>query len=636
MSAPSIPIISSVEAGDKQLTVYFIQQSDGGSAITKYQYSLNGSTPFTDINTTTSPLTITGLTNGTPYTVALKAYNGTLSGASDTTVEVTPYASGDNMTTFTVTVSMAYPSTVYLTATNAGGSTSDASSVEADFGPPPPIIRSIVPSDKQLSVYYTQENDGGEAITKYIYSVNGTERDASATDFPIVITDLSNGTPYLVSLKAVNIVGTSAATDASQTSIPFTNPLAPVITDVTEGLSSVQVAFSQGDNGGYEITSYKYALIVNGNASSYTTLAQTQSPLTITGLTPGDTYTVKLRAVTAVAESSDSNTSDSFVPYTYPSKPTSVIAEEGLSKLTVSFQAGATGYATIKYYSYSLNGGSYIPTPYTASPFEITDGIQPGTSYVVRLIANNNVDSSASDPAAAVIPYTYPSPPTNVTLTRGYKKVTVSFTPGADGYASIKHYKYSLDGTNYVTTAYTGSPFDISQNITPGQQYNVTLIANNNVDSSASTVSNTVIPYTNPSAPLVTSLIGGYEKLTVKFLQDSSGFADISGYIYSLNGGTPVTITNTTSPFDITTGILPGTEYKLTLVARHFVDSAVSNESNPAIPYTKPSAPNITRAVYDGTNLTITFTAPTNTGGVPIAKYSYAINEGTYVDYYKP
>lgn len=73
---PDAPTITSSTAGDGQLTIAFTAPSfNGGLAITKYQYSTDG-TNWSDTNAgTTSPRVITGLTNGTDYTIRLRAVN---------------------------------------------------------------------------------------------------------------------------------------------------------------------------------------------------------------------------------------------------------------------------------------------------------------------------------------------------------------------------------------------------------------------------------------------------------------------------------------------------------------------------------------------------------------------------------
>ena len=75
-AAPAPPTISSVTAANGSLTVAFTAGTDGGSPITNYKYSIDG-TNYVALNpaATTSPFTINGLTNGTSYSVSIKAVN---------------------------------------------------------------------------------------------------------------------------------------------------------------------------------------------------------------------------------------------------------------------------------------------------------------------------------------------------------------------------------------------------------------------------------------------------------------------------------------------------------------------------------------------------------------------------------
>jgi hypothetical protein len=92
-SRPQAPTIGTATGGDSELTVTFTAGATGGKSITNYQYSIDGGTTYTAFSPaqTTSPLTVTGLTNGTPYTVKIKAVNANgVGAASDASNEVTP------------------------------------------------------------------------------------------------------------------------------------------------------------------------------------------------------------------------------------------------------------------------------------------------------------------------------------------------------------------------------------------------------------------------------------------------------------------------------------------------------------------------------------------------------------------
>ena len=71
---PDAPVLNSITAGDRKLSLTFTPGASNGSAITDYEYSLNGSA-YISAGTTTSPLSITNLSGRTEYSVIMKARN---------------------------------------------------------------------------------------------------------------------------------------------------------------------------------------------------------------------------------------------------------------------------------------------------------------------------------------------------------------------------------------------------------------------------------------------------------------------------------------------------------------------------------------------------------------------------------
>jgi hypothetical protein len=185
ISAPIAPTISSISAGNTQLTVNFTAPADnGGSTISDYEYSTNNGSTWISSGSTTSPITITGLTNATTYQVKLRAINTTGNG------------------------------TAPISATNG---------TPVATVPGAPTITSITAGNAQLSVSFTAPTvTGTSAISDYEYSTdNGaTWTLTGSTTSPIVITGLSNGTTYQVKLRAKNTSGSgnpTAATSATPT-----------------------------------------------------------------------------------------------------------------------------------------------------------------------------------------------------------------------------------------------------------------------------------------------------------------------------------------------------------------------------------------------------------------------------------
>ena len=91
---PGAPTIDSITATSGQLAIAFTPGAANGSAITNYEFSTNNGVNWTTRSpvATTSPLTITGLTNGQSYNVRLRAINSAGSGESSTAVSATPTA----------------------------------------------------------------------------------------------------------------------------------------------------------------------------------------------------------------------------------------------------------------------------------------------------------------------------------------------------------------------------------------------------------------------------------------------------------------------------------------------------------------------------------------------------------------
>ena len=102
-TTPDAPTGLIATAGDSQISVAFTAPAfNGGASINNYEYSLDNGTTWTvrSPSSTTSPLVITGLTNGTAYQVRLRAVNVAGPSTASTAVSATPvptvFAFGDN------------------------------------------------------------------------------------------------------------------------------------------------------------------------------------------------------------------------------------------------------------------------------------------------------------------------------------------------------------------------------------------------------------------------------------------------------------------------------------------------------------------------------------------------------------
>ena len=92
---PSEPSFLVATPGDQSASIAFTVETDGGTPITNYQYSINDGATYTAFSPaqTASPVIITGLTNGTTYDVRLKAVTALGVSDSSSSVSVTPLPS---------------------------------------------------------------------------------------------------------------------------------------------------------------------------------------------------------------------------------------------------------------------------------------------------------------------------------------------------------------------------------------------------------------------------------------------------------------------------------------------------------------------------------------------------------------
>jgi uncharacterized protein (TIGR02145 family) len=437
--------------GNAQASVAFTAPvSNGGSAITGYTVtSTPGSFTATGI---TSPITVTGLTNGTAYT-------------------------------FTVV------------ATNANGNSpasSPSNSVTPSAGPGAPTIGTATKGNAQASVTFTAPTDnGGSPITLYTVTSTPGGFTMTGTSSPIIVTGLTNGTAYTFTVSATNANGTSLASSASNSVTPSTVPFAPIIGTATKGNAQASVAFTAPANGGSAITGYTVTSTPGGF-----TMTGTSSPIVVTGLTNGTAYTFKVVATNANGPSVASAASNSVTPSAVPGAPTIGTATKGNAQASVTFTAPVSdGGSPITLYTVTSTPGGVTKTG-TSSPIIVT-GLTNGTAYTFIVVATNaNGNSLASAASNSVTPSTVPGAPTIGTATEGDAQASVTFTaPVSNGGSAITGYTVTSTPGGITMTG-GASPITVT-GLTNGTAYTFTVVATNTTGSSlASSPSNSVRPHT--------------------------------------------------------------------------------------------------------------------------------------------
>ena len=661
--------------GNAQVTVTFLAPlSDGGSAITGYTVTSN---PGSFIGTgSASPITVTGLTNGTAYTFTVIATNSngnsspsiasnsvipsTVPGApiigtatAGNTQAVVAFTApvsngGSSIIAYTVTsipggltgIGSTSPITVTgltngtaytftVIATNAKGNSpasSASNSVTPSSVPGAPTIGTATKGNAQASVTFTAPaSNGGSTITGYTVTSNPGSITGTGSSSPILVTGLTNGTAYTFTVTATNATGTSTPSSASNQVTPSTIPGVPTIGVATAGIAQATVAFTAPvSDGGSAITGYTVTSSPGG-----ITATGTASPLTVTGLTNATAYTFTVFATNANGNSSASSASNTVTPSTVPGAPTIGTATKGNAQASVTFTAPASnGGSVITGYTVTSNPGSFTGTG-TSSPITVT-GLTNGTVYTFTVIATNAVGNSpASSASNSVTPSTVPGAPTIGAATAGNVQATVAFTAPPNGGSTITGYTVTSSPGSFTATG-TGSPLTVT-GLTNGIAYTFTVIATNaNGNSPASSASNSVTPLTVPGAPTIGTATKGNAQASVTFTAPASnGGSVITGYTVTSNPGT-ITGTGSTSPI-IVTGLTNGTAYTFTVIATNAAgNSPASSASNSVTPSTVPGSPTIGTAIEGDAQASVTFTAPVSNGGSAITGYTVTSIPGSF------
>src|SRR5207247_82359 len=128
----------------------------------------------------------------------------------------------------------------------------------------------------------------------------------------------------------------------SSTFIVGIAPDAPTIGTATRGNASGSVTFTPGSDNGIPITSFTVSCSsTDGDASGSAT--GSSSPIVVSGLTNGKTYTCTVTAANANGSSFPSGSSNSFVPATVPNAPAVGTATRGNTSVSVAFTPSSDG-----------------------------------------------------------------------------------------------------------------------------------------------------------------------------------------------------------------------------------------------------------------------------------------------------
>lgn len=586
LTVPSTPLTVTALAASAQATVTWSPPtSTGGFPITGYGITSSPGGYTVDVSGALTQATVTGLTNGVPYTftVVAKSLAG-LSVASAASAAVTPY------------------------------------------GPPSPptqVVASFDSTNRPGKIVVRWTAPVGIPIATYTATCQqtGTQYSIAAPALTLDVAGLALAVSY-----SFTVVAATAGNVASGPSLPsnlvlFGPPLPPTGVAAVPGDTTALVSWTLPvTDGGYPILYYT-ARAVNPNDATGTVIQSVFGPaftsMTMTGLTNNVNY------IFTVLAGNGERYSEWSLPSIYPlSAPRNVRAVPKVQSADVTWDPPlSTGGLTVVYYLVNTHLGGVSVVSGTTLATTIT-GLVTGVSYYFTVVAATAIAEVESQPSLAVVPALPPSPPVGVTGTPGDQLVTLNWTPGSTGGSPITSYTitsnpagFSRDVSGTVTSV-------VVTGLTIGWRYLYSVIATNAFGSSSpANIPLSMTFASKPSPPSVVA-VPQNQQVTLQLTQptNNSGLP-IEKYRVTTNPGASTLITTNAGTSIIVPGLTNGTQYYFTVEAYNAIGYSLPSSSATTIPYTTPGSPIIVSATRGNGSVTIDWTPSVNNGGSAITGY---------------
>ncbi len=310
---PSAPTSLTAKGTNQSLSLTWSPPATtGGSAVTGYVTTISpaGGSGCATLTASATSCTITGLKNGTAYTVTVAATNANGTG---------PVAS--------------------TTATPASG-------------PGKPTIATVTPNGNGADVtWIAPTDDGGSPITSYTVTASYGPEVHSCTATPsggtCTLTGLKTAQPYSVTVRAYNAVDKGSPSNPYLLTLPGApTPVTGVVTQVKG--SSVLVQWNPPSSAGAEsIAGYRAVAYDSVTGEERTCVTASVPACSITGLRPGARYLVSVYATNSDGIESNASSTRSVTVIATPGRPTATTRRAGdRTDVTLRWSAvpGATAY----------------------------------------------------------------------------------------------------------------------------------------------------------------------------------------------------------------------------------------------------------------------------------------------------
>ncbi|MBU6143886.1 MAG: fibronectin type III domain-containing protein [Acidobacteria bacterium] len=696
VTIPGKPTISAVEPGNNSMLVRWRAPSSTGGA-TVSTYTVTASPGGNSCSTTGAVLfcTITGLDNGTTYAFTVTAtnsagtgsasasYNGvpatspnsprnvtatpisqglTVSwsapsydgGTAVTGYQATVRSTGDTCITNASTLSCTFNTLVNGTAyivdvvsiNNAGRSeASSSNNVTPRTVPSRPTTVSLTPGASTIRVTWaTPVSDGGSSITAYVATATpGNGVSCTSTGTYCDLLNLTAGTSYSVTVVAINVAGTGAASSPIS-AVPFERPGAPNSVKAEADDTQINVSWAvPTNNGGSEITGY--VAIANGNDALKCVAPSTATSCSIRGLTNGSKYSIRVAAINAAGYGPDAVVPGTVVPRGVSNAPTNITVEAQDKSLIVKWRAvtsiaDTNGAAISKYVAKAMPSGATCQvdgfTNNIANTTCTISGLTNGIAQTVTVVAVNDAGSSANSTGVLRTPRSAPGAPVGVSVEILNGALGISWNPPVDsGGVPIIGYTVTAAPDGVTGTVISCAPQSgdsrncVIGNLSNGTSYTVRVTAQNDVGFGPASEPKTAIPAAVPSKPSKPWPQVGNGQISIRWQAAQDNGSPITSYrVFLEPGGYECEVTDLSFLGCTISSLDNGIAYSISVIATN----AAGDSEPAAIPGTATpraiASPVQSVLVSAATGQATVSWVPGFNGGSPIQSYTVTASPG--------
>jgi hypothetical protein len=539
--APTNLVVTPLNTGG--MIQFTAPASDGGSAITNYEYSTdNGDTWITPSPAiTTSPLIISsGLTNCTSYQVKIRAVNASGSGTASSAATLVPRTS----TVFGITWiqrtsaadnewrSVTYGNGLFVAVAATGTGNRVMTSPDGTTW----TIRTSAADNNWLSVTYgnglfvaVASTGTGNRVMTSPDGIAWTSRTSAADNtwnsvtygngLFVAVSSTGTGNRVMTSQDGIIWTARTSAADNNWLSVTYGNGLFVAVASTSTGNRVMTSPDGVTWTARTSAADNEWRSVTYGNGL-FVAVASTGTNNRVMTSPDGINWTIRTSATdnnwlsvtygnglfVAVAQSGTGNRVMSGGYGIVADAPVISAINARNNEAQVIFSNTASVFApAISNYEYSTDDGStwIVRSPASSqSPLTIT-GLSNGTLYNIKIRAINSVGTSCTSNMMSTTPAlgTVPAAPTNLVVTPINTGGMIQFTaPANDGGSLITNYEYSTDnGSTWITPspAITTSPLIISSGLTNCTSYQVMIRAVNASGNGAASVVATLVPSTS-------------------------------------------------------------------------------------------------------------------------------------------